>query len=201
MCITLRSQVLHNFSKTARCASHRRVKLRSVHYTAKSSAPNFSKNCVVCITAKSQALRCASPSCHGVRLRGVHPTTESNCTLRSQIRKFRWSLVAFKVLKGQSGEILLGVNTSIMKEKIGRTHFWFATPKFLTPLCHAHCDVEFSELCDRISRRNWYRTRKYFSLFIRGPDRFELWKKWRLKILWHTPFKLYISMIHKSAES
>ena len=31
--------------------------------------------------------------------------------------------------------------------------------------------------------------RKYFSLFIRGPDGLESWKKWMSKISWHTPFK------------
>ena len=25
-------------------------------------------------------------------------------------------------------------------------------------------------------------------VFIRGPDGFESWKKWRWKISWHTPF-------------
>ena len=39
-----------------------------------------------------------------------------------------------------------------------------------------------------ISRRNQNWIRKYFSLFIRGLDGFESWKKWRAKILWHTPF-------------
>ena len=40
-----------------------------------------------------------------------------------------------------------------------------------------------------ISQRNGNRIWKYFSLFIRGPDGFESWKKWRSKISWHTPFK------------
>ena len=46
---------------------------------------------------------------------------------------------------------------------------------------------DFFELCDRIFRRNRKRVRKYFSLFIRGPDWFEAWKK-EVKISWHTPF-------------
>ena len=41
----------------------------------------------------------------------------------------------------------------------------------------------------RISRRIRNRIRKYLSLFIRGLDGFETWKKWRSKISWHTPFK------------
>ena len=35
------------------------------------------------------------------------------------------------------------------------------------------------QLCDRISRRNQDRIRKYFSLFTRAPDGVESWKKWR----------------------
>ena len=45
----------------------------------------------------------------------------------------------------------------------------------------------------RISRRNRNRIRKYFSLFIRGLDGFESWKKWRSKISWRTPFKQLLS--------
>ena len=36
--------------------------------------------------------------------------------------------------------------------------------------------------------RNRNRIRKYFRLFIRVPDGFESWKKWRSKISWHTHF-------------
>ena len=39
--------------------------------------------------------------------------------------------------------------------------------------------------------RNRNRIRKYFRLFIRVPDGFESWKKWRSKISWHTPFNNY----------
>ena len=41
----------------------------------------------------------------------------------------------------------------------------------------------------RISQRNLNGIRKYISLFIRGLDEFESWKKWMSKISWHTPFK------------
>ena len=47
--------------------------------------------------------------------RGVLSTTESNCILQIQNQILCEPLVAFK---GTSGEIVLGVNTSIMKEKI-----------------------------------------------------------------------------------
>ena len=40
----------------------------------------------------------------------------------------------------------------------------------------------------RISLRNRNRIWKYLSLFIKGLDGFESWKKWRSKISWHTPF-------------
>ena len=126
------------------CESICRVKLRGVHHTAESSDPNFSKNSAVCITPqaprtaelevclllRSPTLRCASHC--GVKLHTVH-------TLRSQNWNLWESLVAFE---GQTGEILSGVNTSIMKEKIWRTFFWFAKPKILTPRCHAHPGVK-----------------------------------------------------------
>ena len=85
----------------------------------------------MCITPWSQvtqisekALRCASYG--GVKLCGLHPKADLSCApcitpgshpahRGVRIKKFdaRWLL-----LKGQLGEILLGVNTSIMKEKI-----------------------------------------------------------------------------------
>ena len=58
-----------------------------------------------------------------------------------------------------------------------------------SPWCDAHCTMHTREmisavwctprrsLCYRISRRNRNRILKYFRLFIRGPDRFESWKK------------------------
>ena len=78
----------------------------------------------VCITPLSQALQCASY--HRVKLHDVHHTEESSSmvyiTLRSQtahrgvrIKKFAGLWLP---LKGQSVEILLGVNTYIGKEKI-----------------------------------------------------------------------------------
>ena len=133
-----------------------------------------------------------------VKLRGVHPTKESSSPLcitpRSQTAHWGVKIKIFESLwllfVGQSGEILLEVNTSIMIEKIWRK-FLFAKPKILTPRCVWHRGVEFFELCDRISRWNRNQIRKYFSLFIRGTDEFESWKKWRLKISWHTPFKQF----------
>ena len=58
--------------------------------------------------------------------------------------------------------------------------------------------------CTRKRENNWmlkgsvsrdYRIRKYLSLFIRGPDRFESWKKLTSKISWHTPFKIFQLLI------
>ena len=156
-------------SLTTRCdASHCRVnwpnllkKLGSLLHTAESTS-------MVCIPPQSQALQCASY--HGGKLRIVHHTAESNCTPWSQNRNLCESLVAFK---GTIRRILLGVNTSIMKEKIWKKKKkLFAKLKILTPWCHAHCGSEFFELCYRISQRNRKRIRKYFSLFFRGPDGF-----------------------------
>ena len=77
------------------------------------------------------------------------------------------------------------------------------TPQSLTPRWDAHRGVikNFRSLdspvwCTprsflkiQISLWNWNRIRKFSSLFIRGLDGFESWKKWMSKILWHTPFK------------
>ena len=48
---------------------------------------------------------------------------------------------------------------------------------------------ELFKLCDQISWRNGNWIQKYFSLFIRDPDGFKSWKKWRSKISRHTSFK------------
>ena len=58
-------------------------------------------------------------------------TADPKWTQRSKNRTFRWSLVRF--FKGQSEEILLGVNTSIIKEKISRIKSGFRKFKILTP--------------------------------------------------------------------
>ena len=124
-------------------------------------------------------------------LHGVHPTAELSSavciTLRSQNAhcgvKIEIFVSLWLVLKGQWGEILLGVNISIIKEKILRKKILFAKTKILTPRCAAHRGVDFFELCDRISRRNRNRIRKYFSLFIRGPDGFKSLKKLEVKNL------------------
>ena len=56
--------------------------------------------------------------------------------------------------------------------------------------CHAHRVVTIFTLYDRISHRNRNRVRKYFSLFIRGPDGFESWKKLEVEnLVTHTSFK------------
>ena len=84
------------------------------------------------------------------------------------------------------------MNTSITKEKIWRTKFWFAEPKVLTLRCHAHHGVEFFELRDQISRRNPNVFRKYFSLIIRAQMGSNHGKKCMSKISRHTPFKLIV---------
>ena len=145
VCITPSSPVTLISQKTPWCASHPVVKLQGVHNTAESSSTvcippqSQAPQSTVCIILGSQALWCES---HRV--------------------------VKLHTKEGQSGEILIGVNTSIMKDKIWITNFLLAKPKILTPWCHAHCGVKFFELCDQISRRNRNQIRKYFSLFIRA---------------------------------
>ena len=71
----------------------------------------------------------------------------------------------------------------------------------LTPQCASHCRVELlgvhptakssSAVCITQQSQVIKISQKALGcacLFIRGPDRFESWKKWRLKILWLTPF-------------
>ena len=87
----------------------------------------------MCIILQSQALRCAS---HW----GVHFASHQTEHREVKIQIF---VILWLLLKGQSGEILLGVNTSIMKGKIWRTFVWFAKPKILTPRCHAHGGGKF----------------------------------------------------------
>ena len=77
-----RFQYRSNFKKAPPCASHHGVKLHSVHHPARSIY-------AVCIIPHSQTLRCASHQ--GVKI---------------EIFVSLWLL-----LKGQSREILLGVNT------------------------------------------------------------------------------------------
>ena len=133
-----------------------------MHHTAESSS-------TVCIIPQSKAPLCASH--RGVKMH----TAESKCTPRSQNRNLWKFLDAFKGTIRRNP--FRGEHIYIIKEKIWRNIFLFAKTKILTPRCASHRGVEFFELCDRISRRNQNWIRKYFSLFIRGPDGFESWKK------------------------
>ena len=108
----------------------------------------------------------------------------AHCGVKIEIFVNLWLL-----LKGQSGQTPLGVNTSFMKDNVWIIKRGLTKPKILTPRWHAHHRVEIVELYDWISRRNWNRIRKYFSQFIIGQDGFSSWKKLRSKILWRTPLK------------
>ena len=96
-------------------------KLHGVHHAAKSDS-------TVCIPLQSQSAAVW-------------------CTLQSQTAHHEVEIEIFAclwlLLKGQSGEILLGVNTSIMKEKIWSINCWFSKPKILTLQCHAPAESEF----------------------------------------------------------
>ena len=78
--------------------------------------PTAESDAAVCIIPRSQAPRCASHC--GVKLRGVHHTAESSSAMcitpRSQNAHLGVKIKIFgslwMLLKGQSGEILLGVN-------------------------------------------------------------------------------------------
>ena len=129
-----------------------------MHPTAKSSS-------AVGIPLRSQALRCASHQ--KVKLCSVHHTVKSNCTPRSQNQNLCVSLVAFK---GTIRRYPFRCEHIYHKRKDFNKFCFIFKLKILTLRCHAHRRVEFFELCDRITRRNRNRIRKYFSLFIRCPD-------------------------------
>ena len=152
MCIPPRSQ-------TPGCTSLRGVRLRGVHHTAESSS-------AVCITPRSQAPRCASyRGVKGInflkKLCGVHHTAESSSAVciipPSQAPR----------CASHCGVKLLTAESSFKRDNQESIKSGFKLTK----------NVDFFELCDQISRwnRNWIR--KYFSLFIRGLDGFESWKK------------------------
>ena len=130
------------FLKILLCASHRGVKLRCVHHTTELDSlwvciPPQSLQCAsyhtaesssaVCILPRSQAPLCASH--HGVKLHKAESTSKS--------------LSLWLLLKGQSGEILLGMNISIMKEKIWRNLFDFLSLKFW-PMVSCTVESNFS---------------------------------------------------------
>ena len=115
-------------SLTPRCDAHGGVRLPGVHHNAESSP--------MCIILQSQVTKIykISPQCAshcGVKLPAVHHTEESSfgvcITPQSQTAHCRVKIENFvslwMLLKGQSGEILFGVNTSIMKEKIWSKNF------------------------------------------------------------------------------
>ena len=125
----------------------------------------------------------------------------------SEVKKFSWTIC----------DLQYNFHCDIFRHhwKITIVKFWiktdtcqatdsavWCTPWSLTPRSDAHCESDSTVWCTPwsflkiwISRRNWNRIRKYFSLFIRGPDGFKSGKKWRSKISWHTPFKLTLSKI------
>ena len=76
------------------------------------------------------------------------------------------------LLKGQPEEILLGVNTSIMKENIS-IKCWFANHKILTPPCHEHRGVNFMIDISAKSKPS----SKILKPVYQGPG----WIQWRKK--------------------
>ena len=106
-------------AKTHKC-KHFRVSpalVCTVHHTAESSDPNLSKSSAVCITPWSQ-------TAHRV--------------VKIEILVSLWLLS-----KGQSGEILLRVNRSIMKENNCRKKFRFGNPK----ICEIETEFENTLAC------------------------------------------------------
>ena len=146
--------------------------LRGVNSTTESDPVFF--------TPQSQLTQISQKTPRCASYHNVHPSVESSSVMciipRSQTAHGRvWikNLTGlWLLLKGQSGKILLGVNTSIMKEKIWSIKVVLLNTRF-TPRCYAHRWVEFFELWDRIIWRNRNPIPKYFTLFIRCPDWFK----------------------------
>ena len=115
-------------------------------------------------------------------------TAESKCTLRRQNeqRKVRIkNFAGFWLLsKEQTGKTLQWVSTSIFKVYKGGS-----LSLKLLPRCESPRGVRIFKLYNRIFRQH----RKYFSLFIRGPDGFESWKNIKVSNLVTNPYTLYRS--------
>ena len=113
-------------------------------------------------------------------------TAESKCTLRRQNeqRKVRIkNFAGFWLLsKEQTGKNLPWVSTSIFKVYKGGS-----LSLKLLPRCESPRGVRIFKLYNRIFRQH----RKYFSLFIRGPDGFESWKNIKVSNLVTNPYKPY----------
>ena len=145
----------------------------------------------VCNIPQRSSSRCATYS--GDYLHGVHHTAEmttvhttetisSMCNIpRRYIAHCRIKIVIFTclwlLLKRQQGEIeiLLGVNTSTVSWRKRFEEIFFICQEFF--FITTMCCTPWRQLCDLISRRNRNWIRKYFSLFISGPDGFKSWKK------------------------
>ena len=86
--------------QSLQCGSRCQANLRVVHHTAKGISVMcitlFESISTVCIALQSQSPPYSSH--HGAYLHGVPHTAESNCTLQSQNRTFRLSLVAIQGL-------------------------------------------------------------------------------------------------------
>ena len=94
-CENTKNGVIPPWSQIPRSGSYRRVKLRGVDHTEESSSAEW-------IIVKSQAPRCAS-----------------HCSVKEQLGvKIKIFVSLWLLLKGQSGEILLGMNTYIIEENI-----------------------------------------------------------------------------------
>ena len=153
-------------------------------------------------TAESKCTPWSQKAHHGVKMltleskctlqsqnahRGVKMhTAESKCTLRRQNeqRKVRIkNFAGFWLLsKEQTGKNLPWVSTSIFKVYKGGS-----LSLKLLPRCESPRGVRIFKLYNRIFRQH----RKYFSLFIRGPDGFESWKNIKVSNLVTNPFKPY----------
>ena len=109
----------------------------------------FVKSSAVCIPPRRQAPRCASYCKVKLLLCITQRSQTAHRGVKIEIFVSLWLL-----LKGPSGEILLGVNTSITIEMILSKKIWFTVNKILIPRCHANGGVRIFELYDWISQRN-----------------------------------------------
>ena len=137
------------------------------------------------LTPQSQTPQCASH--RGAKLCGEHHTWESSSAvcipLQSQTAHRRVRIEIFEslwlFLKGQAGEVLLGVNTSIMKKKrFEEKKFDLLSLKFwLRGVMHT-AESNFSNLVIEylVEIETEFENTSTLACLSGGPDGFESWK-------------------------
>ena len=155
--------------------------------------PTVESSSAVCTTPGSQVIKISqkAPRCAfhcGVKLCSVHPSAESSSsvciTRRSQMAhrgvKIEIFVSLWLLLKGQSREILLGVNTSIIDDNNWILLLFSKTKILIRSVMHT---AEPNFLNFVIEYLGETETETVAKMCLNHE------KKWRSKIWWHTPVK------------